>query len=233
MSRLGKQAQAEIVLAKLKKRYPRAASQLECEGPWQVLVATVLAAQCTDARVNLVTPGFFRLWPGPRELAEANLADVENAIHSLGCFHTKAKNLIATARIIMRDFHGQVPATMEELVALPGIARKTANIIMFAGHGVNAGMAVDTHVKRISQRLGLTDFTDPDKIEKDLTEIVPQNEWGDLNHRMVWFGREICKARKPLCAKCELAHACRACQEGLTPSSQRENANEPQSSSTQ
>lgn len=201
---------ASIILDGLKKRYPRAHTQLAFAGPWQILVATVLAAQCTDARVNMVTPEFFERWPDPFALAGAALEEVENVIHSVGCYHQKAKNLIATARIIQSRFAGKVPDNMDDLLTLPGIARKTANIILFCGYGKNDGMAVDTHVKRISGRLGLTRSEDPVRIEKDLMEIFPQSEWGDLNHRMVWFGREVCNARKPRCESCEFASLCRS-----------------------
>lgn len=196
------------MLAALKARYPQADTQLEYQSPWQLLVATELAAQCTDARVNKVTPVFFERWPGPAELAQAKQLEVETVIHSVGYFRNKAKNLIAAAKMICERFGGVLPQTMEELIQLPGVARKTANVVLFAGFGKNEGMAVDTHVKRISYRLGLTDNADPVKIERDLTSILPQEEWGDFNHRMVWFGRDICKARKPACANCEMAGFC-------------------------
>jgi len=197
-------------LAALKARYPVAATQLRFQNPWELLVATVLAAQCTDARVNQVTPGFFSRWPGPLELASAEVVDVEEIIRSTGFFHNKAKNLVGAAIMVRDKFAGSVPSTLEELIQLPGVARKTANVVLYGGFGINAGLAVDTHVKRISFRLGLTVNTDPVRVEKDLLKIFPQNEWGDLNHRMVWFGRDVCKARNPKCNDCELAQICMA-----------------------
>lgn len=201
---------ADRTLAALKARYPVAATQLLFQNPWELLVATVLAAQCTDARVNQVTPGFFSRWPGPLELANAEVVDVEEIIRSTGFFHNKAKNLVGAAIMVRDKFAGSVPSTLEELIQLPGVARKTANVVLYGGFGINAGLAVDTHVKRISFRLGLTVNTDPVRVEKDLLKIFPQNEWGDLNHRMVWFGRDVCKARNPKCNDCELAQICMA-----------------------
>lgn len=196
------------VLQALKARYPTAATQLMYENPWQLLVATVLAAQCTDARVNLVTPALFARWPGPAELALATQEELEQVIHSTGFYRNKAKNLLGAAKLL-RDKHACiVPKTLEELIKLPGVARKTANVVLYGGYGINAGLAVDTHVKRISYRLGLTQNTDPVRVEQDLLKIFPQNEWGDLNHRMVWFGRDVCKARNPSCANCELTRIC-------------------------
>lgn len=196
------------VLSALRKRYPVASTQLQYGNPWELLVATILAAQCTDARVNEVTPVFFQRWPGPAELAQAALEDVENVIQSVGCYHNKAKNLIASARMIVERFAGVVPNTMQDLIKLPGVARKTANVVLFGGYGINEGLAVDTHVKRITHRLGLTSSTDPVRIEQDLVKLFPREEWGNINHRLVWFGRDICKARKPDCSSCEMAPFC-------------------------
>lgn len=199
---------AAKILRELSTRYPLPTTQLQFENPWELLVATELAAQCTDARVNQITPAFFARWPGPAELALADPADVEEVIHSTGFFHNKARNLIAAAKMVCQEYGGVLPATMEDLLKLPGVARKTANVVLFAGFGINAGIAVDTHVKRVAYRLGLTEHTDPVRIEKDLVEIVPRKEWGNLNHRLVWFGREVCKARKPACENCELSGLC-------------------------
>ena len=200
--------QAARVLAVLKARYPEPASHLVYSNPWELLVATVLAAQCTDARVNTVTPELFRRWPGPEELAGAALEELETVIHPTGFYHNKAKNLLAAAARVRDVFAGEVPATLEELVTLPGVARKTANVVLFGGFGINEGLAVDTHVKRISYRLGLTDATDPVAVERDLMAVFPREEWGDVNHRMVWFGREVCRARNPGCAACPMASFC-------------------------
>lgn len=200
--------QAVKVLMALKECYPVSATHLAYTSPWELLVATELAAQCTDARVNLVTPAFFSRWPGPCELANADRADVESVIRSTGFFRNKARNLIGAARLVCERYGGNLPDTMDELVKLPGVARKTANIVLFAGFGKNDGMAVDTHVKRISYRLGLTESVDPVHIEQDLIRIFPREEWGDLNHRLVSFGRDVCKARKPACDTCPMAGFC-------------------------
>lgn len=201
-------SQVKKTLAVLKESYPVSTTQLEYSSPWELLVATELAAQCTDVRVNMVTPEFFSRWPGPAELANARQEDVEEVIHSTGFFHNKAKNLIAAAKMVCEHYNGILPQTMEELIKLPGVARKTANVVLFAGFGKNEGLAVDTHVKRIAYRLGLTENVDPVKIERDLIEILPAREWGDFNQRMVWFGRDVCKARKPDCQNCPLAKIC-------------------------
>lgn len=199
---------ARFIGQALAARYPFTASMLEFGNPWELLVATILAAQCTDARVNTVTPELFRRWPGPAELAAAPLADLEELIHPTGFFHNKAKNLLGCAKVLMEKYQGKMPASIAELVTLPGVARKTANVVLFGGFGINEGIAVDTHVRRISFRLGLTESQEPTVIERDLMAIFPQEEWGRLNLRMVSFGRDICKARKPACLQCELANLC-------------------------
>lgn len=220
------QDRAEEILKALKKRYPIAFTQLKFEDPWQLLVATILAAQCTDERVNQVTPAFFSAWPGPVQLAGAQISEVEAVIQPVGCYHNKAKNLIASAKMIVERFGGKVPATMEELIKLPGVARKTANVVLFGAFGINEGIAVDTHVKRISHRLGLTGSTDPVRIEQDLVKLFPREEWGDINHRLVWFGRDVCTARKPACSACEFAGSCPKL-EPPRPNKKREGADEP------
>lgn len=192
----------------LAKRYPKPQSELIFTNAWQLLVATVLAAQCTDARVNLVTPTFFQNWPEISDLAKANLAEIEAVIKSTGFYHNKAKNLLATAKKITQDFNGQVPQTMPELLTLAGVARKTANVVLYGAFGINVGIAVDTHVKRISQRLGLVQSQTPEKIEQELMLLFPKEEWGALNHRLVLFGRKICLARKPNCQECEMQTFC-------------------------
>ena len=205
------QARADAVLAALKKRYPEPETMLDHATPWQLLVATVLAAQCTDARVNTVTPAFFSRWPGPEELAAESPEAVEEVIRPTGFYHAKARNLLAAARRVAQVFGGEVPRTMEDLVSIPGVARKTANVVLWGAYGINQGLAVDTHVKRISYRLGLTRNTDPVKIEQDLMQLFPRGEWGDVNHRLVWFGRDVCAARKPGCGACELFSLCPRC----------------------
>lgn len=203
---------AARVLEILLSRYGERKSQLEYSSPWELLVATILAAQCTDARVNKITPEFFKRWPGPAELACADIADIENVIHSAGFFHNKARNLSGCAVMVRDVFNNKLPESMEELLRLPGVARKTANCVLYAGFGINAGLAVDTHVKRISYRLGLTIHTDPVKIEKDLMELFPQDSWGIVNNHMVWFGRDVCKAAKPDCTGCEMRVFCPSSQ---------------------
>ena len=202
------QATARNVLAALQKRYPHPRTHLDAQNAWELLVATVLAAQCTDARVNTVTPELFRRWPTPAALAEAPLEELESVIRPTGFFHSKAKNLLGAARRVRDVFDGQIPKSIEDLVTIPGVARKTANVVLFGAYGINEGLAVDTHVKRIAYRLGLTDETDPIPIERDLMKLFPREEWGDVNHRMVWFGREVCDARKPLCDTCEMLSFC-------------------------
>ena len=204
MKKKEKAGRALAVLELLKKRYPVPETMLVHENPWELLVATVLAAQCTDARVNTITPELFRRWPGPAELAEATQEELETVIRPTGFYHNKAKNLLGAAKRVTEVFGGEVPHTIAELVTLPGVARKTANVVLWGGFGINEGLAVDTHVKRLSFRLGLTEHTDPVRIEKDLMLLFPREEWGDVNHRLVWFGRDVCDARKPACGECEL-----------------------------
>jgi len=199
---------ARKVLELLILRYPRPQGLLQHENAWELLVATVLAAQCTDARVNTITPEFFRRWPTPEALLDVSQEEVESVIRPTGFYHNKAKNLLGAARKLEEDHGGQVPRSLAELVKVPGVARKTANVVLWGAFGINEGLAVDTHVKRISGRLGLTDHTDPVHIEQDLLPLFPQETWGDVNHRMVWFGRDVCDARRPLCDECEMRPFC-------------------------
>lgn len=200
--------QAALVLEKLKARYPELQTHLVAANPWQLMIATILAAQCTDARVNTITPELFTRWPDAAALGAADIAEVESVIRSTGFYHNKAKNIIAAGKTVSQKFQGIMPSTLEELITIPGVARKTANCVLWGGFGINVGLAVDTHVKRIAYRLGLTTQTDPVAVERDLMAIFPQAEWGGVNHRMVWFGRHICDARKPLCDQCEMASFC-------------------------
>lgn len=205
----GAHERAQAVLDGLIRRYPEAGgSHLDAANPWQLLVATVLAAQCTDARVNLVTPALFRRWPDPAALTAAGQEELEEIIRPTGFYRNKAKNLLGAAAMVVRDFGGVVPAVMADLVRLPGVARKTANCVLWGGYGINEGLAVDTHVKRIAFRLGLTAQEDPDAVERDLMHVFPREEWGGVNHRMVLFGREVCDARKPMCEACPFAVWC-------------------------
>ena len=199
------------ILERLAARYPAPRSQLDAGTPWEILVSTVLAAQCTDVRVNLVTPQLFRRWPSPAELALARQAELEEVIRSTGLYRSKAKHLIAAARLIVNEYQGRVPETMPDLLRLPGVARKTANIVLWGGFGRNEGVAVDTHVRRIAFRLGLTLSERPEVIERDLMGLFQRETWGDLKHRLVWFGREVCLDRKPACPICERADLCPRC----------------------
>jgi endonuclease-3 len=199
---------AEIALKRLLDRYPGTTTSLNAVSPWEILVATVLAAQCTDARVNAVTPEFFRRWPDPETLARAGRNEVERVIRSTGFFRNKASHLIQCARIIRDRHEGKVPASMEDLLRLPGVARKTANIVLSAAYGIQEGIAVDTHVKRLANRLDLTRSENPDRIEKDLVALFPRSEWGRINHLLVQFGRDVCRARTPRCSVCELNDIC-------------------------
>ena len=208
MLEMNKQKLALEITARLKLRYPRLKTALKWKNPWQLLVATVLSAQCTDKQVNRITPVFFQKWPAPFDLEKSSLEEVAQVIRSSGFYRNKSKNLKAAARIIVSRYNGQVPDRMEELLDLPGVARKTANIILSNAFGINQGIAVDTHVKRISFRLGLSESTNPDIIEKDLILLFPVEEWGNINHLLVFFGREVCKARRPECARCELNDIC-------------------------
>ena len=201
-------AKAQIILNRLRQRYPQVSSQLEWRSPWELLVATVLAAQCTDTRVNAVTPVLFAKWPTIQDLAQADLSQVEEVIRSTGLYRSKARNLIQTARTLVEAHGSRVPATMQDLLTLPGVARKTANIVLAHGFGIHEGIAVDTHVKRLSFRLGLTRSQDPKKIEGDLMPLFPSSAWGEINHLLVWYGREVCRARSPRCEECILSDIC-------------------------
>jgi len=200
--------QTEIILARLKKTYPGATCSLNYETPVQLLVATILSAQCTDERVNKVTPELFRRFPDAIALAEADLQEIETLIRSTGFYRNKAKNIQGACQKIVRDFHGIVPQRMEELITLPGVARKTANVVLAHAFGINAGVTVDTHVKRLSQRLGLTTHKEPLKIEKDLMTLLPQPEWENLSIHLIYHGRAVCQARKPRCEICVLFDLC-------------------------
>lgn len=202
------QEQASEIFRRLAKRYPSPKPALDWSNAWELLVATVLAAQCTDKRVNQVTPSLFKRWPGIPDMADADVKEVEDVVRSTGFFRNKAKNLVAAAQLIMHAFDGNVPQSMAELVRLPGVARKTANIVLSNAYGIHEGVAVDTHVKRLSFRMGLTSNTDPVRIEKDLMPLYPRETWGDVNHFLVYFGRETCKAQKPCCTECDLNDIC-------------------------
>ena len=205
---MNKKQCAALVQEKLQARYPQPQTHLTASTPWELLVATVLSAQCTDARVNKVTPHLFARWNGPAALAGAAVHEVEEVIRSTGFYHNKAKNIVAAAQRVMTHFGGEVPRTLAELITLPGVARKTANVVLWGAFGINEGVAVDTHVGRIVYRLGLTDEVEPVAVERELMTLFPREEWGRVNHRLVWFGRHVCDARKPLCEECEMRPFC-------------------------
>jgi endonuclease-3 len=204
----GKKQRAIEVLLRLKHLYPEAPCTLNYETPVQLLVATILSAQCTDERVNLVTPELFRRYPDAAALAGAELSDLENLVRSTGFYRNKAKNIQAACRMLMEQFGGEVPKLMEDLLKLPGVARKTANVVLAHAYDIHMGVTVDTHVKRLSQRLGLTDYSDPMRIERDLIRLLPQPDWENWSIRLIYHGRAVCTARKPQCDRCVLADLC-------------------------
>jgi endonuclease-3 len=192
----------------LRREYPRSRTALTFETPFQILVATIMAAQCTDERVNQITPGLFQKYPTAAAFATADRQELEAEIRPTGFFRNKARSIIGAARKVVADFGGEVPARMAELITLPGVARKTANIVLSSGYGIAEGIAVDTHVKRLSGRLGLSRQRDPEKIEKDLLKLVPKKDWLDFNYMLVNHGRRVCQARKPRCPACPLRALC-------------------------
>jgi endonuclease-3 len=202
-----KQRSLEILI-RLKRLYPEAPCTLNYETPVQLLVATILSAQCTDDRVNLVTPALFERFPDAVALANADLEELESLVRSTGFYRNKSKNIKGACQAIVNKFNNQVPQRMELLLELPGVARKTANVVLAHAFGINMGVTVDTHVKRLSQRLGLTEHTDPTRIERDLMVLLPQPDWENWSIRLVYHGRAVCNARNPACNICELADLC-------------------------
>jgi len=196
------------ILTLLKKEYPNAKIALNFGNPLEILVATVLSAQCTDERVNLVTKSLFKKYRKVEDYAKADLKTFEQEIRSTGFYRNKAKNIISTAQKILKNFDGKVPDSMDKLMELPGVARKTANIVLFNGFGKVEGIPVDTHVRRLSQRLGLTKNEDPDKIEQDLMKLLDKKEWGKFSYLLIDHGRKICDAKKPICLDCVLQKLC-------------------------
>ena len=196
------------IVASLARTYPGALCALNHESPFQLLAATILSAQCTDERVNLVTPELFRRWPTPQALAVAKQPDVEEVVHSTGFFRAKAANLIGMASGLVKHHNGELPRTLAELTALPGVGRKTANVLLGTAFGIPSGVVVDTHVKRITTLLGLTQATSAERIEQDLMALLPQSEWINFSHRLIHHGRRICIARRPKCDECPLRPHC-------------------------
>jgi endonuclease-3 len=203
-----KKTTAPEILARLKELYPDARCALEHRNAYELLCATILSAQCTDVRVNMVTPTLFSRYPTPFELARAEPAEVEEIIKSTGFFRNKTKSLIGMAQAVVADHNGEIPRTMEELRQLPGVGRKTANVVLGNAYNINEGVTVDTHVARLSGLLGLSTEQDPVKIEQDLMKLFPQADWGLLSHLLIFHGRQVCIARRPRCGECVLARLC-------------------------
>lgn len=205
----------EEILHLLDRMYPKATCALHHRNAWELLVATILSAQCTDKRVNEVTPGLFAKYPTPRDFAAVRPEVLAEDIRSTGFFNNKAKSLVGAAKKVVGEFGGKVPRTMEEMLTIPGVARKTANVVLGTAYGIASGVVVDTHVQRVSRRLDLTRETDPVKIEQDLIRIVPQKRWILFSHQVIHHGRERCQARKPRCAICLLDPLCYAADKNL------------------
>jgi endonuclease-3 len=198
------------ILAKLDEAYPKVTCALEHDNAFQLLIATILSAQCTDVRVNEVTRTLFRKYRTPEDFAYANPRELETEIRPTGFFRNKTKSIQGASKKIFEEFHGKVPETMEQLLTLPGVARKTANVVLGTAFGIASGVVVDTHVQRLSARLDLTRNTDPKKIEQDLIQIIPKETWILFSHQLIWHGRKVCVARKPRCIECNLERLCYA-----------------------
>ncbi|HEV2647572.1 MAG TPA: endonuclease III [Acidobacteriaceae bacterium] len=196
------------ILDGLEKAYPQAVCALNHRNAWELLVATILSAQCTDVRVNLATPALFAAFPTPKAMAAASLPELEDLVRTTGFFRNKSKSIKGAGRVVTEEFGGEVPRTMEEMLRIPGAARKTANVVLGSWYGIAVGVVVDTHVLRISRRLELTKETTPEKVEQDLMRVIPQAKWIEYSHQIIFHGRQICVARKPRCADCTLERLC-------------------------
>jgi endonuclease III len=196
------------ILDALRKTYPGVVCALNHKNAWELTVATILSAQCTDVRVNLVTPALFKAFPTPKAMAAASLPELEELIRTTGFFRNKAKSIQGAARVVTEKFGGKVPHTMEEILTLPGVARKTGNVVLGSWYGIAVGVVVDTHVMRLSKRLELTKESAPEKVERDLMKIIPQDRWIAFSHELIHHGRQICVARKPRCVDCTLERLC-------------------------
>ncbi|MER3430279.1 MAG: endonuclease III [Blastocatellia bacterium] len=205
---MDKRERVQEIIRRLRREYPDAGCALHHSNAFELLIATILSAQCTDERVNKVTAELFRKYRGPADFAAVPQKELELDIHSTGFYRNKAKNIIAASRQILERYNGQVPSKMEDLLTLPGVARKTANVVLGCSYGFAEGIVVDTHVSRLSQRLGLTQNKAPEKIEKDLMQIVPKRYWVMFSHWLIFHGRKVCKARNPACGECVLADLC-------------------------
>jgi endonuclease-3 len=198
----------EAILGKLDEAYPEATCELKHENAFQLLISTILSAQCTDVRVNQVTQELYKKYKTPEDFAYANPAELEKEIRPTGFFRNKTKSIIGASKALIEQFGGTVPRTMQEMLTLPGVARKTGNVVLGTAYGIASGVVVDTHVQRLSQRLDLTRNEDPKKIEQDLMAIIPQDKWIQFSHQLIWHGRRVCIARKPKCAECNLDKIC-------------------------
>jgi len=196
------------ILAKLDEAYPAATCELKHNNPFQLLVSTILSAQCTDVRVNEVTETLYKKYKGPEDFAYANPAELQQEIRPTGFFRNKTKSVMGASKAIIEKFGGKVPQTMEEILTLPGVARKTGNVVLGTGFGIAVGVVVDTHVMRLSRRLDLTKHDEPKKIEQDLMQIIPQAKWIQVSHQLIWHGRRVCFARKPKCVDCNIESIC-------------------------
>ncbi len=205
-----RRARVDSILRGLDQMYPNATCALHHNSPWELLVATILSAQCTDKRVNEVTPGLFAKYPTPRDFAAVRPEVLAQDIRSTGFFNNKAKSIVGAAQKVLRDFGGKVPKTMDEMLSIPGAARKTANVVLGTAYGIAVGVVVDTHVQRVCRRLDLTKQNDPVKIERDLMKVIPQDRWILFSHQIIHHGRALCQARKPRCAECLLDPVCYA-----------------------
>lgn len=198
------------ILAKLDEAYPNATCELKHENAFQLLISTILSAQCTDVRVNQVTETLYKKYPNPKAFAYASPSELEQEIRPTGFFRNKTKSVMGASKAIVEKFGGQVPRTMEEILTLPGVARKTANVVLGTAYGIPSGIVVDTHVQRLANRLDLTRNEDPKKIEQDLMQVIPQGKWIQFSHQIIWHGRRVCQARKPKCAECNMETLCYA-----------------------
>ena len=196
------------IIARLKKAYPDAKCSLNHSNPLELLIATILSAQCTDVRVNIVTADLFRKYRSCDDYLKVPTSELQNDVRTTGFFRNKTKSILGASKALLEEFGGQVPRTMEEILTLPGVARKTGNVVLGTAYGIASGVVVDTHVIRLSQRLDLTRNDDPKKIEQDLMKVIPENRWIKFSHQLIWHGRRVCAARKPKCAECNLESLC-------------------------
>jgi endonuclease-3 len=202
-----KKVRAKVIYRQLSKSYPNVRCELDYKNAYQLLVATVLSAQCTDKRVNQTTPALFKKYPNPQNMAKADLRDIQNLVKSTGFFRAKAKNIKGLSKKIMEEFDGKVPSNLEALITLPGVGRKTANVVLGHAFGI-PGITVDTHFGRLSRRFGWSKQNNPVKVEFEVGKLIPQKEWTNLSQRMIWHGRRVCHSRKPACGDCALAKLC-------------------------